>query len=494
MNRTKTVIRIALAAVLVIVLVLSGLWLFYPAQQGHGSTGSVPPANGDVQALAQQLNFPQITSDHEIGYTESIMNDDSENAVSVHYPVLGIEAIDSQIKQQVDQFIEEYEKQKKEFSATDPNLLSELWVDYSSYVSGEQTASVVFEVSYNFSSLAHPDEQVATMVFDLKQQKLLSLGDVLKGEYIPVLAGLSRSQFEQSDLYREAAQGEEFQTAIDNPDTYKKFALKDSALMLYFDKYQLFAGSYGLPTVSIPFSDLDGYLTISTEGKLVPAVTQPAETTTEPSEPAQAPALDPDKPMVALSFDDGPHPTVTPRILDILKENNAHATFFVLGNRVDSYSDILQRTYSEGNEIGSHTFSHPSLTKISTADLSYQVNETDSRIQSLIGTSPNLLRPPYGAVNDTVRTMVDKPLALWNLDTLDWKYRDKDKVANTILNDVSDGDIILMHDLYGSTADACERVVPELVSRGYQIVTVSQLLESRSGALSAGKTYTDAMR
>ena len=89
--------------------------------------------------------------------------------------------------------------------------------------------------------------------------------------------------------------------------------------------------------------------------------------------------------------------------------------------------------------------------------------------------------------------MVNKPLALWNLDTLDWKSRDKDAVANTILRDVSDGDIILMHDLYGSTADAVEIAVPELVKRGYQIVTVSELLNARSITPTAGKVYTDAM-
>ncbi|MDY3990094.1 MAG: polysaccharide deacetylase family protein [Massilioclostridium sp.] len=493
MNKTKPVIRVLLIVLLVVVLIMSGLWLFYPPQQN--APASSGPTYNEVQVLAQQLNFPQISEDHEIGTTESIVNDDAANAESIHYPVLGIDSIDQKIKQKVDDIKAEFERQKAEFAAKDPNLQSELLVEYSSYVMGEHTASVVLSYDYNFSSLAHPDAQVDTLVFDLKEEKQLTLDDVFQGDYRPVLSKLAVQQFEQSDLYKEAIQEEQFQAAINDPKAFQKFALKDGNLLLYFDKYQLFAGSYGIPMITIPFSDLDGFLKINTEGKLAPTITEPAQTDTppEPSQPVQAPAIDPSKPMIALSFDDGPHPVNTPRILDTLKQNGARATFFVLGNRVDSYADVLKREYEEGHEIGSHTFSHASLNKLGTEDLNYQVNETDSRIQNLIGVAPALLRPPYGAVNDTVKAMVNKPLALWNLDTLDWKSRDKDAVANTILRDVSDGDIILMHDLYGSTADAVEIAVPELVKRGYQIVTVSELLNARSITPTAGKVYTDAM-
>ena len=121
-------------------------------------------------------------------------------------------------------------------------------------------------------------------------------------------------------------------------------------------------------------------------------------------------AIDKDRPMIALTFDDGPHPIVTPRILDLLKQYQARATFFVLGNRVDSYADVLQREYTEGHEIGNHSYNHPSLSKLRPEEIAYQVQETDERIAHLIPTSPVLLRPPYGSVNDTVKASIQKPI------------------------------------------------------------------------------------
>lgn len=238
----------------------------------------------------------------------------------------------------------------------------------------------------------------------------------------------------------------------------------------------------------IPYDHLTGALRIRTEGPLLSVDAIPEVELAQP-EPV---ALDKDRPMVALTFDDGPHPIVTPRILDLLKQYHARATFFVLGNRVYSYAEVLQREYTEGHEIGNHSYNHPFLSKLNAGEIAYQVQETDERIAHLIPTAPVLLRPPYGAVNDAVKAAVQKPFVLWSIDTQDWKNRSRNAIVEEVLGKVKDGDIILMHDLYATTADACEIILPALAEQGYQFVTVSELLAEREIVPASGHIYARA--
>lgn len=180
-----------------------------------------------------------------------------------------------------------------------------------------------------------------------------------------------------------------------------------------------------------------------------------------------------------MTFDDGPHYTVTPRILDILQKNNARATFFVLGNRVDNFPNIIQREYSQGHEIGSHSFSHPQITTLTSEEIEYQFTETEHRIQQYVPYTTKLIRPPYGQITQSLKEVLQKTFVLWSIDTQDWKTRDKDAIVSEVLNNVKDGDIILMHDMYSTTADACEELIPALIERGYQLVTVSELLKCK---------------
>ena len=199
--------------------------------------------------------------------------------------------------------------------------------------------------------------------------------------------------------------------------------------------------------------------------------------------------IDPEKPMVALTFDDGPS-QYTPRILDSLKKNEGHATFFEMGNRVGSYPQTVRRIYQMGCEIGSHSYDHPVLGNASVSTITSQLSRTDSNIKKLTGTAPALFRPPYGSVGTNLRNSAGKPLILWSVDTLDWKYRDSNRVYNHVMSHVRDGDIILMHDLYSSTAGAAERMIPELKKKGYQLVTVSELAQYRKVNLKSGERYS----
>lgn len=201
----------------------------------------------------------------------------------------------------------------------------------------------------------------------------------------------------------------------------------------------------------------------------------------------QSRPIDPDRPMVALTFDDGPS-QYTEQILDCLKAHDARATFFVVGERVGEYADTLRRIDELGNEIGNHTYSHKILTKISDEKIVSQLDRTDDAIREILGISPALVRPPGGGTSSRVKAAVDFPLILWSIDTLDWKTQNADSTVKAVLRDVKDGDIILMHDLYQASASAAERIIPQLIEEGYQLVTVSEMARYRGG-MENGKIY-----
>lgn len=208
--------------------------------------------------------------------------------------------------------------------------------------------------------------------------------------------------------------------------------------------------------------------------------------------PAPAPAkLNPKTKMVALTFDDGPYSPVTNRILNALEKVDGHATFFVVGNRVPSYKSCVTRAESLGCEIGNHTYDHKSvLTSQSVASIRNEIAGCNNEIKKVTGHNPVVMRPVGGAYNATVLANIGMPAINWSLDTQDWKNRNATSVKNAVLNNVRDGDIILCHDLYPSTATAMETVIPELTRRGYKLVTVSEMAEARNLNLKSGVVYT----
>lgn len=205
---------------------------------------------------------------------------------------------------------------------------------------------------------------------------------------------------------------------------------------------------------------------------------------------AQSDIIDPTMPMVCLTFDDGPNPATTNRILDALGRYNARATFFVLGERVGIYTDTLIRIKEFGCQIGNHSYNHPQLTKLTADKISYQLDGTSDLIENKTGTRPSVIRPPYGAYNSAVLKEADAPLIMWSIDTLDWKSRNAKSVTDVVLSEVEDGDIILMHDLYESTAAATEILIPSLLAKGFQLVTVDELAYYKNKNLQPGSAYS----
>ena len=198
--------------------------------------------------------------------------------------------------------------------------------------------------------------------------------------------------------------------------------------------------------------------------------------------------LDPEKPMVALTFDDGPYDRVTNRIVKVLAKHDSRATFFVVGNRVERYADTMKNAYNKGNQIATHTFDHGDLSKMKKKQIRRELKRAFRVMKKINGENPTMLRPPYGNVNDKMRQTIRIPMIYWNVDTEDWASRNKDKILSRCKS-IKDGDIVLMHDLYPSTAAAVEKLVPKLRKKGFQLVTVEELFYYKGIDAKGGKVY-----
>ena len=199
--------------------------------------------------------------------------------------------------------------------------------------------------------------------------------------------------------------------------------------------------------------------------------------------------VDGTKPMIAFTFDDGPFTKVDQRILDVLATYGGRATFFIVGSRVNDYKDTLKRIHDSGSEIGNHTYNHKNLENLAPEEVISQIEMTNDAVEAVTGFRPKLVRVPYGAFKGQVSGLVSYPMIQWNIDTEDWSSKDKDAILSTLLSQAKDGSIILMHDLYPSTAEAFEAAVPQLVAQGYQLVTVSEMYAAKGVPLEAGQVY-----
>jgi peptidoglycan/xylan/chitin deacetylase (PgdA/CDA1 family) len=241
------------------------------------------------------------------------------------------------------------------------------------------------------------------------------------------------------------------------------------------------------PGVLPPSRSIGGGLA---EEKL-PVVPAPAPEELSPTSPVVSPSeAEPlkDRKLVALTFDDGPSAVTTPRLLDILGEQEVKATFFVLGSRVKRYPEVVKRAAAAGHQVGSHTMNHKNLAKLSADAGAAEINNAATALREVLGTAPTLMRPPYGEVNETVKRLAGTPLILWSVDPQDWKYRNTDTVYQNVVSKTRDGSIVLMHDIYATTVEAAERIVVELKRVGYTFVMVDELIGAR-GTRENGRTY-----
>lgn len=181
--------------------------------------------------------------------------------------------------------------------------------------------------------------------------------------------------------------------------------------------------------------------------------------------------LDASKPIIALTFDDGPAEN-TSKLLDILDKNSVKATFFFQGKNIHGNEEVIKKMHRRGHTLGNHSYNHPKFTELSDEDIRWQVEETDRLIHEATGENSFFFRSPYGLTNERVESLLAKPTILWNVDSEDWNGRSVDEICDMLLDNAEDGGIVLMHDTYSSTISAIEKVVPLLKKKDFQLVNM----------------------
>ena len=194
------------------------------------------------------------------------------------------------------------------------------------------------------------------------------------------------------------------------------------------------------------------------------------------------------KKLIALTYDDGPFGTHTPRVLDELEAKGVKATFFMTGNRALAWPDTVKRVVDEGHQLASHTFSHALLTGLPTESILWEVNHNNDVLEEISGVRPTVLRPPFGSISTRVKETVGMPIIMWSIDPQDWDGKSSDYIVSHVTSRASDGDIIILHDTLSATVRATGRIIDRLHDEGFVFVTIDEMIAVRGGAV-AGEVY-----
>jgi len=528
---------------------------FYEGQiviDNDESMDGTPDSNEPVEGNAAEDTQPLLDSTIEYGDPAVILDYGPPLMAYMRYPQMNNFA-DGMIAEWANNLYQNTEAQIAEMQKTDTSASGELNIQFDSYYVNDRYVGIAEKGMRMNSHLAHPIDVVQTFNLDLQSGTMLKNSDIIdpaqtgavlsllrakileqypdsasslsdmdgtwlsniaighdgllvildRGKYLPTYLGTLTFTLPYSELGQALLPGLRSSLAsVTAAVTSAAFASTSAAPAAYSELGQaLLPGQKSL----LDSADAAVASTSSTPvalplmmGLMKPMILALVSTintagNTAETAPTDQPdnKIDPSKPMVALTFDDGPSKYTT-KILDLLEKYDAHATFCVIGNLAKGRKDTILREVDLGCEVIGHSWDHRDLTKLSASQVKTQILDTNKVIESITGITPTLYRPPYGAVNNTMK-QVSKDLGFslinWSVDTLDWKSRNADAVYNAVMKDTKDRSIILCHDLYGSTADAMERVIPKLISQGYQLVTVSELIEYSGGSFEAGKVY-----
>ena len=417
-------------------------------------------AADSVTVDAQSLT----TATREVGSARTLSKDDGAFTYTIAMPQLGIPAADDAINTWVKETRNLFYSDAK---ANHPDAQANMNVQYQALAIDSRYQSVLMIADYQVDGLSC--QRVLTLNVDTAE------GKIIRGAAL--FSAADRALFSI-----EARVGDILGRAADGYDGKPDESWLDGALLtnagveIYLPAGLYLPHSLGLRKISLSYGEMAEKLALDSE--LIRGYAR---------------VIDPTRPMIALTFDDGPSEE-TARILDVLEKYNQRATFCVVGTRIGQYGDMIKRAIAQGNEIATHTWSHKKLTELSASGVRQQITSTLDAVRELTGGYEiKVMRPPYGSTNKTVRSVCAElglVIAHWELDTLDWSTRSANKTYRKIIRQAENGTIVLCHDLYESTATAIERAVPELVEKGYQLVTVSELLSFHKDGAQPGTVYS----
>jgi len=376
-------------------------------------------------------------------------------AYGLRYPVYEDEAMQAAVRSAAEALLL---KELENFSV-DGNAECELLIDYEDAAFG-QLESVLFRVERNNDG--RKEYAAKPWVYNKKKGEAVEAETLFGDRAYTYIAGKVNAALAQAGEQQEIPGDREF---------FASYLLTAEGAKFFYEIDDKEA------SVTIPYPELHTYMAVTVGGTVVQETIR---------------VLDPEKPMIALTFDDGPHFQETPRLLEILEKNGVKVTFFVLGDRSMSSEkniETVKMVADSGNEIASHTYSHKDLATLSGQKLVDEIAKARENIYTLTGDYPTFIRPPYGSYDDEVKACAHAPLITWNLDSKDWSFRNTDMIVQHVLKEAGDGKIVLMHDIHWFTVDAAEILIPELIRRGYQIVTLRELFYYKGVELENGKVY-----
>lgn len=373
---------------------------------------------------------------------------------------------DKKLNQEIDNHLQKEQKEFEDYTKNTTSLYllekEELNIDTILFET-DSFLSISMVTYMNGPSFAVPTNKIETILWNRKKKKRSELGDFLKDDEI-----LPKLQEELYLLFQKSCPN------CLNKNTLKKNIEKNSTNFYLTEEGFVFTVNPSLlqedyhDILTVPLAKENPYLNYPKEQK--------EEQKEEKKTVKKAKTIDPSLPSIALTFDDGPS-QYTEEIIKILEENEVNATFFILGNKVATYKNTLKQSIENGNELGNHSYNHQWLSRLSTTELEKQINKTQEIIQEELDYTPTLLRPTYGSVNRRIKKNCDLTITLWTVDTKDWKIKNTSRIVERATTNISDLDIILMHDIFERSKNALKEIIPNLKEQGFQLVTVSELEE-----------------
>lgn len=400
----------------------------------------------------------------------SDMSNDKELPFAIQYPQTNDESFNLLVKDYIDSAKQSYIQLmlSNEQSRKDKNgsLLNELNIYFDTFQHDESYYSFIFTKRQSVRN-TETETTVFTVFYNTDTHEMVDIRALLgdDSENLETFATHVRSLLKSDELLQDILIEEKANAATEPVwALFDKFSIYNDELYIYFDEGSVAKKESGLVKISVSMSFLNPLLAEDFQLEMVEVAT-PVET------------VDYNRKLVALTFDDGPHPEVTPKILEHLDRYNAKATFFMLGNRIQYYPEIAKDVLARGHEIGNHTWSHPILPKLTNEQVMSEFNTTEQVLVNATGQESTVFRPPYGSTNDTINTMIPREVVIWSIDTLDWKHRNANTLLANVQQQMHNHAIILMHDIHHSTADGVAMVLDHLSKEGYEFVTVSEILK-----------------
>ena len=335
----------------------------------------------------------------------------------------------------------------------------------SSYIEGYEIVDKhIFKESFINYLYKNSDNDYISKIYSYDTKEELNITDLINGDFIEDY----NNKIRELIYFKYPKFIGDILSKLDGKNSY---IFKDNELIIYFNDYNIDTDL--ILFLKVNYNEIYRYLNFT--------VNLSSEYKNESGYD-----YDSNKKSVAFTFDDSPNIGKTNRLISILKDNYATSTFFMVGEKMELNKELVSLVNSSPNEIGSHTYSHKNLNKLDTEEIKEDYLKVNSIYKDITNKELKLFRPPYGINKDTYGNM---SVILWSLDTLDWKIRNSDYIVNTVLNNISDGDIVLFHDSYNTTIDAVEKLLPILYNKGYQIVSVSTLAKLKNISLNSNQVY-----